>query len=301
SMLLYRELYQLPTGVHPYSHYDALPAELEKLTLADCKEWHRRHVTPENSVLVVSGDVDAAAVEAAAQRTFARWKGKKPEGQSISNPEQLKSTAIVIADRPGSAQSQVYVAAFGPERESKEFPALMAANQVLGGGVAGRLFLDVREKRSLAYNTGSSVDEVAHGPMPIVLSAGTQTPKTAEAVASLLEHAGKLGREPATEGELAIAQRQLSDSFLFRMETAGAIADLTSKLAILKLPDDYYDEYRKAVRMTDIPAVTAVATRYYQPATSLVVVAGDAAVVAEPLRKLAPVTIVDPENGFAPK
>ena len=47
--------------------------------------------------------------------------------------------------------------------------------------------------------------------------------------------------------------------------------------------------------------VTALSQRYYQPAASLVVVAGDAAVIAEPLRKLAPVRVVDPENGFAPK
>lgn len=301
SMLLYRELYELPTGVHPYSRYDALPAELEKITLGDCKDWHRRHVTPENAVLIVSGDVDPAAVEAAAGKSFARWKGAKPEGLSFNTPEQRQRTEIIIADRPGSAQSQIYVATFGPERQTVEFPALTAANQVLGGGVAGRLFLDVREKRSLAYATGSHVEEPAHGPMPIVLSAGTQTPKTAEAVAALLEHSGKMTGEPPDDAELGIAQRQLSDSFLFRMETAGAIADLTAKLAVLKLPDDYYDEYRKAVRALEPAAVAAVGKRYYQPAASLVVVAGDAAVIAEPLRKLAPVTIVDPENGFAPK
>jgi zinc protease len=301
SMLLYRELYELPTGVHPYARYDSLPAEVEKLSLADCKDWHRRHVTPENAVLVVSGDVVPAAVEAAAAKIFAPWKGAKPEGVSFNSPEQRKRTEIVIADRPGSAQSQIYVASFGPERSSDEFPALSAANQALGGGVAGRLFNDVREKRSLAYSTGSQLEEPAHGPSPIVLSAGTQTPKTAEAVAALLEHAGKMTREPPSEGELDIARRQLSDSFLFRMETAGAIADLTSKLAVLKLPDDYYDEYRRAVKKLDVSAVAAVATRYYQPAASLVIVAGDAAVIAEPLRKLAPVTIVDPENGFAPK
>ena len=80
-----------------------------------------------------------------------------------------------------------------------------------------------------------------------------------------------------------------------------AFASAVRRSLISSLPDDYYDEYRKAVTQTGVKAVTAVSTRYYQPAASLVVVAGDAAVVAEPLRKLAPVTVVDPENGFSPK
>jgi zinc protease len=276
SFVLFRELYQLPTGVHPYSHYDALPAELEKLTLADAKEWHKRHVTPENAVLVVSGDVDPDAVEAAAKKAFANWKGKKPPPLGISMPDRIEKTQIYVADRPGSAQSHILVGTFGPERTSKDFPALATANQILGGGVSGRLFLDVREKRSLAYSTGSSYEEPANGPIPLVLSAGTQTPKTAEAVAALLEHAGRIASSQPTEKELESAQRQLSDSFLFRMETAGSIADLTSKLVVLKLPDDYYDEYRKAVRELDGDAVAATAQKYYKPAASVVVVAGDA-------------------------
>jgi predicted Zn-dependent peptidase len=216
-------------------------------------------------------------------------------------PERIEKTEIYVADRPGSAQSQILVGTFGPERTSKDFPALATANQILGGGVSGRLFLDVREKRSLAYNTGSSVEEPANGPIPIVLSAGTQTPKTAEAVAALLEHASRIASGQPSDKELESAQRQLSDSFLFRMETAGSIADLTSKLVVLKLPDDYYDEYRKAVGALDGNAVAVTAQKYYTPAASVVVVAGDAASIVEPLKKLAPVTVLDPEKGFAPR
>lgn len=301
SYVLYRELYQLPTGVHPYSYYDALPSDLEKLTLADAKAWHKRHVTPQNAALVVVGDVDPDAVEAAASRAFAKWKGEKPEPVSMSLPERVDKTVIYVADRPGSAQSQVLVGYFGPERTSSDYPALATANQILGGGVSGRLFLDVREKRSLAYSTSSYIEEPAHGPIPIVLSIGTQTPKTAEAVAALLEHTGRIASTEPTEKELESAQRQLSDSFLFRMETAGSIADLTAKLAVLRLPDDYYDEYRKAVREVDAATVAGTARKYYQPATAVVVVAGDAASLVEPLRKIAPVTVLDPENGFTPR
>ncbi|HEY2404504.1 MAG TPA: pitrilysin family protein, partial [Polyangiaceae bacterium] len=240
SMVLYRELFDLPTAVHPYSHYDAKPSELEKLKLSDCKSWVKANVTPQNAVLVVAGDVDDATAEAAAKRVFAGWKGERPEAPRFSAPVGEAETMLWLVDRPGSPQSQIYVAGLGPERANPSWPALAASNQVLGGGVAGRLFLDVREKRSLAYSTGSSLEEPAHGPVPMVLSAGTQTAKTGLAVQALLENLAKMVSGAPTDAEVEMASRYLSDSFLFRTETLGAVADLTVKLAVLGLPDDYY-------------------------------------------------------------
>ena len=298
SMALYRELFELPTSLHPYARYDALPEELEAIKLADAKAWHKKHVTPENAVLFVAGDVETAAVEQAAARWFGAWKGPRPDVESFATPHRSSSLELFVVDRPGSTQSQVYVGVLGPERKSPEYAGLRAANQVLGGGVAGRLFLDVREVRSLAYNTGSFVDELANGPMPLVLSAGTQTAKTADAVQALLEHVDKIGSAEPTANELEIASRYLSDSFLFRMETAGALAALAANLRILGLPDDAYDEYRKAVRELSPEAVRRVASRYYRRDAAVVVVAGDAAEITKPLTRFATVKVLDPQRGF---
>lgn len=298
SMALYRELFELPTSLHPYARYDALPEELGAITLADAKGWHQKHVTPENAVLFVAGDVEIAAVEQAATRWFGAWKGKRPESESFSTPRAASSLELFVVDRPGSTQSQVYVGVLGPERKTPEYAGLRAANQILGGGVAGRLFLDVREVRSLAYNTASFVDELAHGPMPLVLSAGTQTAKTADAVQALLEHVEKIGAAEPTANELEIASRYLSDSFLFRMETAGALAALAANLRVLGLPDDAYDDYRKAVRELSPEAVRRVASRYYRRDSAVVVVAGDAAEVGKALTRFAAVKVLDPQRGF---
>ena len=299
SMVLYRELYELPTSIHPYARYDALPADFEKLTLEQVRSWHRRHFTPRNAVLVIAGDVDPGAIEKSVAEVFKGWKGERPAPTSFSDPMPDPEQTLFVVDRPGSGQSQVYVGMLGPERQSEDWTALVATNQILGGGVSGRLFMDVREKRSLAYSTGSSVEEPAHARVPIVLSAGTQTAKTALAVKALLENLEKIGKTAPSDAELETASRYLSDSFLFRMETAGAIAELTTRLAVLDLPDDYYDEYRKAVRKLDATRVGKTAERYFQPKGAVVVVAGDASKIAKPLTHFGKVTIIDPEQGFA--
>lgn len=300
SMVLYRELFDLPTAVHPYAHYDAKPSDLNKLTLASCRRWYQANVTPENATLVIAGDVDPATAEAAAKRVFKSWKGVKPNSQTYNNPLPREASTIWLVDRPHSAQSQIFVAGLGPERATPAWPALAATNQILGGGVAGRLFLDVREKRSLAYGTGSSLEEPAHSPVPIVLSAGTQTAKTGLALQALLENLDKIGSAPPTDAEVGMAARYLSDSFLFRTETLGAVADLTVKLAVLGLPDDYFDTYRTALRKLDNEAVFGAAQKYFKLKNPVIVVAGDAARIALPLSHFAKVVVVDPEHDFQP-
>jgi zinc protease len=301
SMVLYRELYELPVSVHPYARYDTLPAEVAELKLEHVRRWYKEHVTAENAVLIVSGDVDADSVEKSAQRFFGAWRGAKPVAPTFSDPRGPNGRKILVVDRPGSTQSNVLVGTLGPERRSDEYPALMTANQILGGGVAGRLFLDVREKRSLAYNTGSWLEEPAHGPMPVVLSAGTQTAKTADAVAALLEHYDRMGSSAPSGEELERGARYLADSFAFKMETAGAVADLTSRLLVLGLPDETYDEYRRAVRALEAEAVARAGSHAYRRDSLVVVVAGDAAVIASTLTRFGSVSVLDPEHEFSVK
>lgn len=300
SMVLYRELYSLPTSVHPYARFDAMPGDLQKLTLADCRAWHKQHFVPSNASLVIVGDVTADAALAAASKFFAAWKGEPAPKPSISLPFPQKEQSVYLVDRPGSGQSQIYVGVLGPERKSPDWPGLAVANQILGGGISGRLFLDVREKRSLAYATGSSLVDVAVGPAPIVLSAGTQTPKAGEAVRALLENLSTIADKAPSQAEVERATRFLSDSFVFRLETVGSVAELTAQLDVLGLPDDYYDEYRKAVRAMDVSKVGVTAGKYYDR-TPIIVVAGDGATLGPVLAKFGPVAVLDPENGFSLK
>lgn len=299
NMVMYRELYRTGKGVHPYSVFDATDTQLERLQLADVKQWCKTYVTPKNSVLVVAGDVDAGRVRAAAEQSFAGWKGAAPKAVAASRPNLRDGLEVFLVDRPKSSQAEVRVAAFGPDGKSDAYPRLRVMNQILGGGVAGRLFADVREKRSLAYSTFSSVERVAEGPSPILLQAGTQTAKAGLAVQALLEHADRLAVEAPNPDETALAARYLSDLFLLRMESVGAMADMVSQLAIFDLPNDYYDRYRAAVSTTGAADAGAVAKDTFGSRHYLVVVAGDAERLAAPLSHFGKVTVIDPAKGFS--
>jgi zinc protease len=300
AMILYRELYDQPIGVHPYSRYDAMPQDLERLKLADCRAWHKANFVPSNASLIIAGDVTPERAELSAKKWFGVWKGGEAPAIAFPQPAGAKEQEVYLVDRPGAAQSQIYVGVIGSKRSNPDYPALAAANQILGGGVSGRLFLDVREKRSLAYSTGSSLGDVAHADGSAVLSAGTQTAKTADAVTALLDNLKLIGAHAPEASELENASRFLVDGFVFRLETVGSVADLTSQLYVLGLEDDYYDVYRKALGQLSVPGVASVAARYYQK-VPVIVVAGDGATLGPALAKFGSVAVLDPAQGFTLK
>ena len=174
ALVLYRELYSTPAGVHPYARFDALPGELSRITLADCRAWYRAHVVPSNTTLIFVGDVTADAAQAATARWFARFSGKPAPEPRVEPPVPPTQRHIYLVDRPGSAQAQILIGLLGPPRQSAAWPAVTAANQILGGGVSGRLFLDVRERRSLAYATVIRPSLSARGPVTVLEPNGSK-------------------------------------------------------------------------------------------------------------------------------
>jgi zinc protease len=298
SMVLYRQLYRQPTGGHPYAEVDATPAALGRLTVADCRAWHRGHFQPDATTLVIAGAITAEQAARAAQTAFGSWRGQALPRAAISAPLPLIGREVFVVDRKDSSQSDVYVALWGPERRSEDWPALSVVNQVLGGGVAGRLFMDVREQRSLAYRTGSAVREPASGPAPILLVAGTRTERTVEAVEALLQHVTLLSSKSPSEQEVKDAARFISDSFAMDLERVEGVGNLTERLVTRRLDDGYWDEFRGRVREVTTAQTQAVAQQYFSSDRAIVVVAGDAKSISEGLRRFGPVQVFDPEKDF---
>jgi predicted Zn-dependent peptidase len=295
TRIVFRELFP-DHGV--YGTYGLVPSEVEKVDGTAVREFHRRFYVPKATTVVLAGDVDEATAKTLVERRFGTWTGGDPPRLELTPPRPPARTRVVVAHRPKSVQSDVYVAMIAPPRKAAGWPAIRVANQVLGGGVASRLFTDVREQRSLAYRTSAQVLELAHGDQPLVVYAGTETGKTAQAVAGLLENLARMKSSPPTTAETASARRFLSDVFAIRMETIGAIANMVVVEETLGLPDGYWDAYRKQVRATDAAEAESAAKTMYTTDRAIIVVAGDADVIAPELATYGEVTVVDPEKEF---
>ncbi len=299
SMMLYRDLFTLPAEHHPYATWSPTPEEVARITAAECRAFHKRFFVPRNTFVVVAGDAAPDAARALVQKAFAGYAGGEAPGLSFVDPEPAGARKVTLVDRPKSSQSDVFVGALGPARSDRSFAAFAVANQILGGGVAGRLFADVREKQSLAYSTRSQVTELAHGPSVMVAHAGTQTAKTGLALQALLDNTGRLAQTAPDPEEVETAQRFLADGFAVRLDTIGAVADELTRLHTFGLPDDHDDGYRKELDEITPALALKAASDHLRAGHEVIVVAGDAAVIGPMLSHFGEVKVVDPTHDFA--
>ncbi|MBK8172213.1 MAG: insulinase family protein [Sandaracinaceae bacterium] len=292
SFLAQREFYRAAYGDHPYAHVDATPESVNALTRQDLVRWHHTNFVPNNAFVVVVGDTTQEAVATAVTQVLGRWRqGEVPE-TTYAAPPTISQRRIILVDRPESVQSVVTIGNLALRRSSPDYIKLVVANQVLGGSAASRLFMDLRERRSLTYGAYSGVGERVEM-APFRASASVRNEVTEQAVSAFMEHLHRIVTDAPPQAEIADAQRYLSDSFPLRIDTAGKIADMVADLRVYGLPDDYWDSYRTQIRAVTPGEALQAAQTYIHPDASLMVVVGRATAVLEALRHYGPVTVVD--------
>ena len=287
----YRQLY----GDHPYGTVDTTPQAVKRTRRTDLVRWHRTHFVGKNAFLVVAGDVDPEQVTAVAQEALGSWKAGRRAAPTYSTPPSRTGREILVVDRPGSVQSVIYIGNLAIQRANREWIPLIVSNQVLGGSAASRLFMDLREKRSLTYGAYSTIGErVDIG--PFVAYASVRTEVTSEALGAFFDHLERIHQQPAEPQELLNAKRYLSDSFPLKVDTPGKLAELVMELRTFGLPEDYWDHYRNWIRATSSSEAQYVARNYIRPKEALVVIVGQAADFAQTLQVFGPVTVVSPDG-----
>lgn len=292
NFLASRELYKQLYPSHPYAVIDTTAAAVQKAKRTDLAKWHKTFVVPNNAFLVVVGDVNAADLTTKLQTVFGTWKkGRVPETRY---PElQASDFQVIVVDRPESVQSVIAIGGTSLRRSDAAFVPFQVANQVLGGSAASRLFMDLRERRSLTYGAYSRINETVDSGA-FVARTSVRNEVTGQAVEALFEHLRLIKETPASNEEIEAAHRYLSDSFPLKIDTPSKVASLVADLRVFGLPDDYWETYRGAVRGVSGDHALEAAKAWMRPTTMVIV--GRASDFASSLAQYGNVRVVDTEG-----
>lgn len=286
--------YTFPDG-HPFGRRLAGPARtLSTLTRADVQAFHDAFFVPQGAWLCAAGDVTVEQVVALAERWFGDWRGAPPPARVPEVPNRFDRTTIVLADRPGSVQSEVRVGHVGIERTADDFFSATVMNSILGGVFASRLNMNLRERLGYTYGASSTFGP-RRLPGTFSISSAIQSDKTAHAVSEMLRDMRQMQDELASAQEVADAAGYLAGIFPLQLQTTDGLSGKLSTLAVYGFPDDYYDHYREALLAVTPDDVREAARRRLMPDRAAVVVVGDASELRGPLEALdiGPVEVVD--------
>jgi zinc protease len=259
---------------------------VKALTREQLIAFHGTWLRPNNSTLVVAGDVTLAELTPMLEQRFGKWaQGAAPKKVlgAVTLPPQ---PVIYIVDRPDSQQSFILAGHAIPPKSFARDLAFDAANEVFGGDFTSRINMNLREDKHWSYGSYAFATD-AQGPRPYRVQAPVQTDKTAESMAEIAkEYAGIVGAKPATAEELKAAKDRSTLTLPGRWETIGAVLGDNVYQQRFGLADDHWPTYAGRVNALTLEEVNAVAREVIKPNALTWVVVGDRSKIEAPIRKL---------------
>jgi predicted Zn-dependent peptidase len=160
-----------------------------------------------------------------------------------------------------SAQAQVLAAFLAPPASHPDYAAMKVLTTALGGGMAGRLFTEVRDKQGLAYATGAAYPS-RRGPGVLWTQLGTAPPNQVRAETAMLGELERMRSEPLSPSDLARAKGYLLGQFALDRRTNARLSWYDGFFESLGLGPDFAERYARAVEAVTVEDVQRVAQTY---------------------------------------
>jgi zinc protease len=296
-----REATKIGYGAH--SPYARIPeyATVAAVTRQDLLDWHARYVHPNNMIVSVAGDFDAAEMEAKLRKLFAGWP-KGPATPAPDVPVPAPKPGVYFVAKDDVNQSEIRMISAGIRRDDPDYYAVSVMNEIFGGGFASRLFSNLRTKAGLAYSVGGGVGSAFDHPALATLVMGTKSGTTAQAIDGLYNEMEAMRARGVTQEELDRGKDAILNSFVFEYDSKVKVMNARSNLEFHGYPADFLERYQKGVEKVTVADVDRVAKKYLDKSKFAVLVVGKAADFDKPLSSFGQVTAIDitiPQPGAA--
>jgi predicted Zn-dependent peptidase len=261
-------LYAAVYGPHPY----ALPnlgtrESLRSLDHQALVAWYQAFYRPERMTLAVSGQVSSSEVIAEARRLFGPMAGAaRPPDPALAAPRAAGGRVVIEAP---AQQAQILVGGLAPSLDHPDHAAVKVLSTILGGGMAGRLFVELRDRSALAYTAASYYDPVRE-PGLLVLYLGTAPENRARAEQALMSEVQKIRDVPVGADELDRAKGYLLGRYAMDRRTNERLAWYLAFYEVEGVGRAYPDRFRQRVEAVTAADVQRVARMYLATPTTIV-------------------------------
>ena len=234
------------------------------LTVEDLRSFHRRKYAPQNSTVVVVGEVEPQAVLEQCGQRFSDWNNPHYERSSIPPLRRQQSRWFERKHMP-KEQVHIFLGHLGVRRNNLDFPVLEVLDVVLGSGpgFTSRIPRRLRDEQGLAYSTSSDLCS-SSGLYPGRFAAYvcTSMANRTRALEALLAEVQTLIDHGVTEAELSMAQDFLTGSFAFHFQSNDAIARFLTAIEVLRMGRNYASQYAEKIGAVTCADVQRVARKY---------------------------------------
>lgn len=248
---------------HFYGHsYTKILESIDKVTQEDVRNSYFEILNNSSKEVAVVGDVDFDKVKT----SLDKYLGVLPEPKNIQSnidvPACIKNEYAEII-KEDAQQAQIIQGWRVPSLPDEDFAKLMILNVILGAsGLSSRLFLELREKKGLAYTVRSSYEMHRQGAV-FSIYIGTEPSNIQTSIDGFKVEIEKIKNELVSDEELHNAKNNIIGKQQFVTETNSQQANLMAYYAISGLSFDYQKEVINKLKQVTAEELKDCANKYF--------------------------------------
>jgi zinc protease len=274
---------------HPYAKPltgSGYEATVKSLTRDELVAWHHTWFHPNNSTMVVTGDITLPQAVAELERAFGSWKRGEVPQRTISDVPRTAGRKVYLIDKPDAPQSVIIATHVADRGGAADDLAVETVMRNFGGMATSRLNRNLRLDKHWSYGSFAAVND-ARGQRPFLLIAPVQTDKTKEAIVEVQkELRGVAGERPIAGEEYESVMRSSTLRLPGAFETLDSLGLAGVRMLVLGRGDDYYTNYARNVRTLTADAINAAGKKIIHPDEVIWVIVGDLKKVEAGIREL---------------
>ncbi len=266
----YRQLRTALYGEHPYSRSTlGTAATMGQITRQDLVDYHQTHIRPDRLIISLAGRITPEEAIDLITEVFGDWK--IPEiALPIITQQSVTTIPQYQVEQQSTQQAIVMLGYLAPAIHDPDCIALKLIDSYLSNGMSSRLFVELREKRGLAYDVSAFYPtrlDTSH----FAVYMGTAASNTQIAVSGLRAEVDRLCLESLSAAELQTAKDKLLGQYALGKQTNGQLAQTYGWYELLGLSIDFDQEFSAAIQQLTPDRLQTVADRYLsEPYVSIV-------------------------------
>lgn len=270
--------YQALYPDHPYGRILSSESIINSFTAEAAKRFYDDNFGAARTHIYVAGKFDPAAMKSAITQSFSSWKrGAEP---LIQVPTTAAKHELDVVDRPGAAQSTVYVGLPTIDPSNSDFIQLQVMNTLLGGSFGSRITANIREQKGYTYSPSSQLS-VRYRDAFWAEVADVTTAVTGPSIKEILYEIDRLQKAAPADAELNGVKNYLGGIFVIQNSSRAGLIGRLQYSDLHKLGDDYLETYVQKVFAVTPEQVQQMASKYILSDKLTIVLVGDKAKIAD--------------------
>lgn len=248
---------------HFYGHsYTKVLEAVDNVTLEGVKSAYKNILENSTKTLVLVGDFDFDTAEALLNKYLGEISASKDVVTNIDSLGPIQNEYVELI-KDDAQQAQIIQGWQVATIDSEDYPRLMLLNVILGAsGLSSRLFLELREKKGLAYTVRTSYETHLKSSV-FSIYIGTEPSNIQVSIDGFKEEINKIKTVLVSDEELQNAKNNIIGKQQFITETNAQQANLMAYYSIAGKPYTYQKNVIEALKNVTSEELMACANKYF--------------------------------------